>query len=52
MDTALSSYLTCFVTADLIDFDVRIEDIDHAVLTNKVRMELRDEKMPIIKLGQ
>ena len=39
-----------FVTGDLIDFDVRIEDLDHAVLTNKVRIELRDEKTNLICL--
>ena len=41
-----------FVTGDLIDFDVRIEDIDKAVLTSKVRMELRDEKTNLIKLEE
>ena len=41
-----------FVTGDLIDFDVRIEDIDHAVLTNKVRIELRDEKTNLILLEE
>ena len=41
-----------FVTGDLIDFDVRIEDLDHAVLTNKVRIELRDEKTNLILLEE
>ena len=41
-----------FVTGDLIDFDVRVEDLDHAVLTNKVRMELRDEKTNLILLEE
>ena len=44
--------INLFVTADLIDFDVRIEDIDHAVLTNKVRMELRDEKTNLLILEE
>lgn len=33
-----------FVTGEMIDFDVRIQDKDNAVLNNKIRMELRDEK--------
>ena len=41
-----------FVTGDLIDFDVRVEDIDHSVLTNQVRMELRDEKTNLILLEE
>ena len=28
-----------FVTKDLIDLDVRIDDKDNAILNNKVRME-------------
>ncbi|HIU52401.1 MAG TPA: hypothetical protein IAB70_07345, partial [Candidatus Merdicola faecigallinarum] len=41
-----------FVTGTLIDFDVRVKDIDHAVLTNKVRMELRDEETNLILLEE
>ena len=39
-----------FVTGNLIDFDVRIEDIDNSVLNNTVRMELRDSKDNLIDL--
>ena len=41
-----------FVTGNLIDFDVRIEDKDKSVLNNKVRMELRDEKSNLIDLQE
>ena len=41
-----------FVTGNLIDFDVRIEDIDKSVLNEKVRMELRDEKGNLIDLQE
>ena len=41
-----------FITGTLIDFDVRVEDIDHAVLTNKIRMELRDEESNLILLEE
>ena len=41
-----------FVTGELIDFDVRIEDKDYAVLNNKVRMELRDEDNNLIDLTE
>ena len=41
-----------FVTGNLIDFDVRIEDIDNSVLNNTVRMELRDENNNLISLEQ
>lgn len=39
-----------FVTGDMIDFDVRIEDKDNAVLNNKVRIEVRDEARRLIKM--
>ena len=41
-----------FVTGNLIDLDVRVEDEDNAVLNNKVRMELRDEKSNLIDLQE
>ena len=41
-----------FVTGEMIDFDVRIIDPDNAVLNNKIRMELRDEKKNLIDLTE
>ena len=41
-----------FVTGNLIDFDIRIEDIDNSVLNNTVRMELRDEDDTLIRLEE
>ena len=41
-----------FVTKDLIDLDVRIEDEDNAILNNKVRMELRDEKNTLVETSE
>ena len=41
-----------FVTGSLIDFDVRIEDIDNSVLNNKVRMELRNSSNDLIDLQE
>ena len=41
-----------FVTGEMIDFDVRIEDRDNAVLNNKVRMELRNEDGNLIDLTE
>ena len=41
-----------FVTGNLIDLDVRIEDTDNSVLNEKVRMELRDEKNNLIDLQE
>ena len=41
-----------FVTGEMIDFDVRIEDKDNAVLNQKVRMELRDEKGNLVDLTE
>ena len=41
-----------FVTGNLIDFDVRIEDIDNSVLNNKVRMELRNSSNDLIDLQE
>ena len=39
-----------FVTGEMVDFDVRIQDKDNTVLNNKVRMELRDEKSNLVDL--
>ena len=41
-----------FVTGEMIDFDVRIEDKDNAILNDKIRMELRDEKSNLIDLTE
>ena len=41
-----------FVTGNLIDFDVRIEDINNSVLNNKVRMELRNSNNDLIDLQE
>ena len=41
-----------FVTGNLIDLDVRIEDTDKSVLNEKVRIELRDEKNNLINLQE
>ena len=41
-----------FVTGSLIDFDVRIEDINSSVLNNKVRMELRNSSNDLIDLQE
>ena len=41
-----------FITGNLIDFDIRIEDIDNAVLNNKVRMELRNSSNTLIDLQE
>ena len=41
-----------FVTGNLIDFDVRIEDVDNAVLNNIVRMELRNSNNDLIDLQE
>ena len=41
-----------FVTGNLIDFDVRIEDINNSVLNNKVRMELRNSSDDLIDLQE
>ncbi len=41
-----------FVTGNIIDFDIRIEDIDNSVLNNTVRMELRDEDDTLIRLEE
>ena len=41
-----------FVTGNLIDFDVRIEDIDNSVLNNTIRMELREENNNLISLEE
>ncbi len=41
-----------FVTGTLIDFDVRIEDVDNSVLNNTVRMELRNSSNDLIDLQE
>ena len=41
-----------FVTGNLIDFDIRIEDINNSVLNNKVRMELRNSSDDLIDLQE
>ena len=41
-----------FVTGNMIDFDVRIEDINNSVLNNTVRMELRDADNNLIDLQE
>ena len=41
-----------FVTGNLIDFDVRIEDINNSVLNNTVRMELRNSSNDLIDLQE
>ncbi len=41
-----------FVTGNLIDFDVRIEDINDSVLNNTVRMELRNSSNDLIDLQE
>ena len=41
-----------FVTGNLLDFDVRIEDINNSVLNNKVRMELRNSSNDLIDLQE
>ena len=33
----------------MIDFDIRVEDVDAAVLNNKVAIELRDERANLIE---
>ena len=41
-----------FVTGNLIDFDVRIEDVDNAVLNKIVRIELRDSQNTLLDLQE
>ena len=41
-----------FVTGNLIDFDVRIEDVDNAVLNKTVRIELRDSQNTLLDLQE
>lgn len=41
-----------FVTGEIIDFDVKVEDIDSAILTGKVRVEMRDEKNNLVALEE
>ena len=41
-----------FVTGNMIDFDVRIEDVDGASLTNTVRIEVRNEENELIELEE
>ena len=37
-----------FITGEMIDYDVKIQDEDRAILTNNVRIEMRDSKNRII----
>ena len=37
-----------FITGEIIDYDVKIQDEDRAILTNNVRIEMRDSKNRII----
>lgn len=37
-----------FVTNDMIDFDVRVIDTDKAILSNRVRVELRDSSNKLV----
>ena len=41
-----------FVIGTMIDLDIRIEDIDNAVLTNQVRIEVRDKDNKLIDLSE
>ena len=41
-----------FVTENLIDFDIRVEDIDGAILVDKVRIEVRDELNKLVSLEE
>ena len=41
-----------FVTGNLIDFDVRIEDVNNSILNNKVRLELRNSSNDLIDLQE
>jgi len=41
-----------FITGNLIDFDVRIEDINNSVLNNRVRMELRNSSNTLVDLQE
>ena len=41
-----------FVIGDMIDLDIRVEDIDNAVLTNNVRIEVRDEENKLVNLSE
>lgn len=39
-----------FVTGEMIDFDVSIEDINDATIKNNVRLEFRDENKKLVKI--
>ena len=41
-----------FVIGDMIDLDIRVEDTDNAVLTNSVRIEVRDEENKLVNLSE
>ncbi len=41
-----------FVIGTMIDLDIRIEDIDNAVLTDQVRIEVRDKDNKLIDLSE
>ncbi len=41
-----------FVIGDMIDLDIRVEDADNAVLTQEVRIEVRDEDNKLVDLSE
>lgn len=41
-----------FVTGNMIDFDIKIDDIDNAILLQNIKMEIRDEKDKLIKIEE
>lgn len=41
-----------FVTGNMIDFDIKVFDIDNAILLNNIKMEVRDEKDKLIKFEE
>ena len=41
-----------FVIGTMIDLDIRVEDIDNAVLTDQVRIEVRDKDNKLIDLSE
>ncbi len=41
-----------FVIGDMIDFDIRVEDIDNAILTNNVRIEVRNPDNKLVNLSE
>lgn len=41
-----------FVTGNMIDFDIKIDDIDNAILLNNVKMEIRDENDKLVTIEE